>query len=417
MRFSLECDEQELLEKGEQLLHELAEAIEPFNRELGETLHKALPHKEANLKYKVLQQIHDRERKEYERLMKLMVKDIGKVLEGNLEKAFIAEAGEAGGEAEDEDKLEPGDVDPQTGDLVPDPEDEEDEEDEEGDVEKSITPMDGLTPQGYRKKPGPGGKPIYVKEESKPEKKELPITRQEFLDALQEFVSASDSLEEAIDDLKSSGMETLYTPQGDVPMGIVLRELETWKPKSLPKGETIKVYHTTDQETAERMIKEGVIPQLKPWTQASRDYAEGEQATFSPGQGVSRGIYIGEDPKDVESYGQITLEIEIPKSLIKVSPEQEVLGVKSPMESLSTHDGAVVMRSIPPEAIKLMKSESYDPTYKIAEQDQKKYDAVRAEMKKKGYKDSDFDDKKGPFYGWSVNELIEFMKDHRGERK
>ena len=37
---------------------------------------------------------------------------------------------------------------------------------------------------------------------------------------------------------------------------------------------------------------------------------------------------------------------------------------------------------------------------------------VKAEMVSLGYGDSDFDEG-GPFYGWSVNELIDFVRDKR----
>jgi hypothetical protein len=128
--------------------------------------------------------------------------------------------------------------------------------------------------------------------------------------------------------------------------------LEALRPPPLPHDEEyVTVHHATDAETAEKILKDGLIPELKPHTLASERYASGEDATFSPGAGLSRGTYVAE-PGKAESYGRVVLEMKIPKSYLEVSPEQATLGVTDAGESLKTHDGAIISKAIPPEAIR-----------------------------------------------------------------
>ena len=128
--------------------------------------------------------------------------------------------------------------------------------------------------------------------------------------------------------------------------------LEALKPPPLPEGEEmVTVHHATNSKTAETMLKDGIIPELKGETLASMQYAKGEDATFAPGKGLSRGIYVAEEGK-AESYDRVVLELRVPKSYLEVSPEQHTLGVKDAVESLRTHDGAVITKGIPPSAVK-----------------------------------------------------------------
>jgi hypothetical protein len=63
------------------LLKALSSALESAAPELAEQLLKALPHREPNLKYPVLQALHGRMAAEYERTLARMLTDIGRVLE------------------------------------------------------------------------------------------------------------------------------------------------------------------------------------------------------------------------------------------------------------------------------------------------------------------------------------------------
>jgi hypothetical protein len=135
MRLRLEAGPDELRDRGDDLIKALVESLYPVNPELAEKLEKALPHKQEQLKYPVLQELAKKTQEEYERQLNLMNKEIGKVLDRSFKKAF-GDLDEEATEGDDEDELEPGDVDPETGELIPEPEEEE-EEGEEEEVEKA----------------------------------------------------------------------------------------------------------------------------------------------------------------------------------------------------------------------------------------------------------------------------------------
>jgi len=161
------------------------------------------------------------------------------------------------------------------------------------------------------------------------------------------------SLLDAIEVVRTSSLETVTDPESrqDVQTSQVLAELESLRPP-LPKNEPyVTVHHATDARTAEGLLKDGVIPELKPGSLAAERYEKGEAAEFSPGSGLSRGLYVAK-PGAAESYGRVVLELKIPRSFLEVAPEQHSLGVRDPDASLETHDGAVISRPIPPSAIR-----------------------------------------------------------------
>jgi len=153
VRFHLEATPAELWQKGTALIEELVEAFAQTNPSLSEVLEKALPPKEQNLKYPMLRGLKDITAKEYDAMMKRMLADIGKVLDqsvnatsaGELEKSGkLSKQEEEDPGAEEEEKLEPGDVDPETGELIPEEEEEEEEEEgeeEEKSLDKSESPQ------------------------------------------------------------------------------------------------------------------------------------------------------------------------------------------------------------------------------------------------------------------------------------
>lgn len=97
MKLRLDATPQELAEKGERLVESLGELFRSVNPDLAEALEKALPRKESELKFPVLREIQKKEEAEYERQMKLMVKDIGKVLDKSLQKSESASPDFVGG--------------------------------------------------------------------------------------------------------------------------------------------------------------------------------------------------------------------------------------------------------------------------------------------------------------------------------
>lgn len=136
-----------------------------------------------------------------------------------------------------------------------------------------------------------------------------------------------------------------------VPITDVRNHLEAMRPAPIPSGkEMITVHHSTDEKTAALMLRDGFIPELKGETLASSRFAAGETANFGPGAGLSGGMYVGAEGA-TGSYGRVTLALRVPVSYLQTSPEQATLGVANPLESLGTHDGAVITKSIPPGAI------------------------------------------------------------------
>lgn len=133
----------ELAERGEALVDQLAHLIAPYNTDLAEMLRKALPSKEVVLKYPALRDLKELTAKEYERTLKVMLRDIGKVLDQSFQKA-------EGDDDEEEEKLEPGDVDPESGELIPEPEEEEEEEPELGEEEEEQTKKAEVYDPTYR---------------------------------------------------------------------------------------------------------------------------------------------------------------------------------------------------------------------------------------------------------------------------
>lgn len=100
MRFRLEATPDELLEKSDQLLKTLHDAVADVAPDAAECLEKALPRKESDLKYPVLRELAKRSSAEYERLTGRMLKEIGKVLD----RGPIKKSGELGRELADDIK-------------------------------------------------------------------------------------------------------------------------------------------------------------------------------------------------------------------------------------------------------------------------------------------------------------------------
>ncbi len=87
MHLRIEADPDELKEKSGDLIKALISAIAPSNPDLAESLEKALPPRENELKLPVLRELHQRTADAYEKQMTLMLKDISKVLDSSLHKS------------------------------------------------------------------------------------------------------------------------------------------------------------------------------------------------------------------------------------------------------------------------------------------------------------------------------------------
>lgn len=123
----------------------------------------------------------------------------------------------------------------------------------------------------------------------------------------------------------------------------VLRALRAIRPQPLPRQTpTVRVYHATDAKTAAMLRTRGYVPETK-------GRSRGE---FAPGKGLDAGLYVGASPRAVESYGRVTLEVEVPREWLTVPTELAQLGERDPMRALQEHDGAVVFHALPPEAFR-----------------------------------------------------------------
>ena len=163
-------------------------------------------------------------------------------------------------------------------------------------------------------------------------------------------------LDKTISAFNSRGDQTLHLPgKVAVKASALAAEVRSWKPKPIPKGvKLVTVHHSTRREDADQILKDGVIPQIKPWTLASRRYAAGERAEFSPGAGIERGVYVAEEGS-TEGFGQVTLAFTVPVSWLRVPAELRALGhgnTESDAEgALKTEHGAYISEGIPPSAI------------------------------------------------------------------
>ncbi len=177
---------------------------------------------------------------------------------------------------------------------------------------------------------------------------------------LVDHVEQSDSLSEAISDFEDAGDRSLFLPGGKVKASALAAELRSWKPVLPPAGaKMITVEHSTDRETAKRILRDGVIPQMKPWTLASRRHAAGEAAEFSPGAGVERGLYVG-SKGTTSGFGAVTLHLQVPADWLHIPAEVSALGHTTAGDALDREHGMLVRRPIHPSMISMAKSRTFN---------------------------------------------------------
>jgi len=80
MRLQLEATPDELTEKGEDLIRSLVRQVAPFSPQLAETFEKALPARKVQLRQRVLREIHEKTKIEYQKTLTRMMDDIHKVI-------------------------------------------------------------------------------------------------------------------------------------------------------------------------------------------------------------------------------------------------------------------------------------------------------------------------------------------------
>lgn len=132
MRLTIESTQDELSEKTEDLVKALADVIGAVRPDIAAALEKAVAHDHTNreMYQPALRDIHKVTAKAYKKRLKWMLKDIGKVLDRSIAKA---EGDEPEEYVPEEEKPGPGDPDPETGELIPE---KEEEDKPEGDGEE-----------------------------------------------------------------------------------------------------------------------------------------------------------------------------------------------------------------------------------------------------------------------------------------
>jgi hypothetical protein len=122
---------------------------------------------------------------------------------------------------------------------------------------------------------------------------------------------------------------------------------------ALPDDTEMWVYHSTDRETAQRFLADGIDPVAKPLNLARIRYEKGEYAEFAPGRGIGRGLYVAATPADASGYGRVTLAIRVRKGDLEPSPEAINLGNKTIGHALAVND-AMVVTPVPKESIRMI---------------------------------------------------------------
>ena len=158
----------------------------------------------------------------------------------------------------------------------------------------------------------------------------------------------------AIEAMSSYSMDTVIDPESraDVSANEVRQALEAMKPPPLPAGEEyVTVHHSTSEDRAEQILRDGVIPEAKGYNLVAEQFEQGEAPMATPGRGLSRGLYVGA-PDTTSGFGRVTLELKIPRSYIEPSPEAASLGGTDIDDMLKSEQGAVVTKPIPSSAIR-----------------------------------------------------------------
>ena len=126
-----------------------------------------------------------------------------------------------------------------------------------------------------------------------------------------------------------------------VPAADVAKVLAAMTPPLRVPHEVV-TYHATSPAFARELLLRGFLPETK-----ARARSEGLGASYAPGRGLDRGLYVGATPEAVEGYGRVVLEVAAPRRSLAVPTELAQLGETDPMRALRSHDGAVIRDRLP----------------------------------------------------------------------
>jgi valyl-tRNA synthetase len=92
MRLRVDGTPDEIRDKAESLVKSLGDILHPVSPDIAEALYKAIPAKEAELKFPVLRSLQEKTMAAYKKQMELMLKDIGAVLDGALKTSMLGKS-------------------------------------------------------------------------------------------------------------------------------------------------------------------------------------------------------------------------------------------------------------------------------------------------------------------------------------
>jgi len=415
VRLQLEATPIELFEKGEALVRELADAFSGMNPDLAESLEKALPPKESELKYAALRGLKGRTDKEYDRMIQKMLREIGKVLDlsvtgTSIQKAFTGlepekEEEELGTEGEAEEELEPGDYDSKNDEIVPEPEDDDDEE--EKSLEKAgpfMGPRGGKWADAQHTIPwkepsiashrvaaitslpeGVGSRILKTMQAVGERFPELSDVRVE----LSEWMRGTDVL--ASKSHAAVGLNPeMWTSAGK--LGAFEKE---WKGMLVDPSVEGVVIHEMGHVLATRALRllgaDAYNAILSKHLSDLNNIASTEATS----------VYGQENTAEFEAEAFVSLFHD--RAEMGPFSEEALQFAKSfwadMLAAIRNHSLSKSLQSEPVQ----------DFTKPIADQDERAYERMKSVLKNKGYNASDFEEG-GPLYGYSVNELIELVR-------
>lgn len=132
---------------------------------------------------------------------------------------------------------------------------------------------------------------------------------------------------------------------------------------ALPDDTPVWVFHSTDQQTAEQFLTNGIDPVNKPTNLNRQRYEAGdmEGVFFQPGAGLAAGLPVALRPGQTGGYGRQLLAVKVRKGDIQVSPEQAALGETQPGGALRVGD-AVTSAVIAPQDVVAVGQPGRDPS-------------------------------------------------------
>jgi len=440
MRFRLEATPQELESKGDALLKALIDEFHDVDHDLAERLEKSLPPKEPVLKYPVLRAIHKKTAQAYDAMLQAMLVDIGKVLDQSV-------AGQMKKALEPEDELEKAKYTKRTINPNPPPKylyEYAEPKKEVSEYKWERQPDGGYQLLGGKVKLERRGKEFFLVVPSVD--KEISLGKR----------ATFDSANRALDELLASTRDKKGAKEGDKKQA----EIEKPQQKQNPKLEKLGTAEATENgvtfKTGEPVTFDfirntggsGKPPPNDPYQQklepAGRFMSHVDKKNWGPEiPGQVRGTVTFKNPLVIHlntgegsTYDENSWKARLSKTYKKkgkalsraladdgydgIVTVQEFQGEPITSEIVDLrfmHTGIIEKGMLAPldlekamdEAAAELSEPVYDHTQPLAEKDERAYNKVKLVLKRRGYKEADFE-RGGKLFGMSTNELIDLAR-------